>query len=102
MWNDAIAMLPDALGAARLECGDGGWQVSRVAGEVDTDWALATLRAGESAFDGEAAGSEVEMIVRRDELTVIVADARCVVVLRLSRDANVGMALGFARQQVRA
>ena len=100
MWTEATGVLPEALGAARLERNDGSWVVSRLTGAVNAEWALATLRAGEAALSDPA--DEVEAVLRTGELHVVVAGAARAVVVRLPASGNVGVALGFAHQQVRA
>lgn len=97
-------VLPDIQGAAQLISGEGGWRTVSSQGEVNVDWALSVLRVGEARLydDFETDTEEVEAVLTTAESThVVVADGRGAVVLRMQRDANLGMALGYAHQVVR-
>ncbi|MGV3626040.1 MAG: hypothetical protein ACO1OB_34845 [Archangium sp.] len=98
-------VLPDIQGAAQLVSAEGGWRTVSSQGEVNVDWALSVLRAGEARLyeDFETDTDEVEAVLTTAEAThVVVADGRGAVVLRMHRDANLGMALGYAHAVVRS
>lgn len=98
-------VLPDIQGAAQLISGEGGWRTVASQGEVNVDWALSVLRVGEARLydDFETDTEEVEAVLTTAESThVVVADGRGAVVLRIERNANLGMALGYAHQVVRS
>lgn len=97
-------ILPDILGAAQLVSSEGGWETLSTMGELDVQWALRVLRAGEAPLFDELDGSteEVEAVMTNTQSTqVVVADARGAVVLNLARGTNLGLALGFAHGVVR-
>lgn len=97
-------ILPEALGAAHLVSGEGGWKTLDSDGDVNVRWALTVLRSGEARLydDVDVQTDEVEAVMRTPEGThVVVADGRGAVVLRLENTANLGMALGFAHAVVR-
>lgn len=89
-----------ALGAVEAERTPRGWNAVSVLGEVEPGWLLEFFAAANvGAWDGD--DDCVEAVITRDDLHVVVAGAWRALILRLPRQSNVGVALGYARQHMR-
>ncbi|MCE9572153.1 MAG: hypothetical protein K8W52_03245 [Deltaproteobacteria bacterium] len=94
-------LLPDALGAAVMVHRDGAWTSVATRGYVEVYWALGLLDLGQRASDAPDAG-DLEAVVERGDVHVVIGNGSCAVVARLPPGSNIGLALGCLREVMRS
>jgi hypothetical protein len=97
---NGMQRLADLLGEATCVRTGQAWKVLSSEGSIEPERVLALLALGEDVFD--ARPEEREVVMTGEERLVAVATAQAAVVLRLPRNSNVGLALGYARGLVRS